>query len=201
MQRNPRPLPSGTGRAQDAGRRNSRGKLMRKGLDLLYTASGGVAAVCLFMIAVTIVAQIAGRLVGVTIDSTESGGFFLAGATFMGMAYTLKTGGHVRVSLLVSRFRGRAALLSDIWICAFAMVGCGFLTWHTFWMTHDSWRFGDLSPGLLAVPFWIPQSVMLTGLAILTIAFADELVLALRNRTPGYAQLRDGALEGAEEAE
>lgn len=174
---------------------------MRKGLDLLYKASGGFAALCLFMIAVTIVAQIAGRLFGLTIDSTESGGFFLAGTTFMGMAYTLKSGSHVRVTLLVARLKGRAAFFSDIWICAFATFGSAFLTWQTMRMVRDSWRFGDLSPGLLAVPFWIPQSVMLMGLAILTIAFADELVLVLRNRVPGYATPHETALEGIEEGE
>ncbi len=63
-------------------------------------------------------------------------------------------------------------------------------------MTHDSWRFGDLSPGLLAVPIWIPQSVMLAGLTILTIAFVDELALILKGRVPGYATPHDTALEG-----
>ena len=174
---------------------------MRKGLDYLYRVSGGIAALFLFMIALTIVAQIGGRLFGYTIDSTESGGFFLAGTTFMGMAYTLKSGNHVRVSLLVSKLTGRLAWVADIWICIFAAFGCGYLTWETFWMVRDSWRFGDLSPGLLAVPFWIPQSVMLTGLAILTVAFIDELALVLTGRVPGFATPHDTALEGIEEGE
>lgn len=174
---------------------------MRKSLDLLYLASGGVAAFCLFMIAITIVAQIIGRIVGVTIDSTESGGFFLAGTTFLGMAYTLKTGGHVRVSLLVARLKGRAAGFAAIWIAAFGAFGCACLSWETYGMVHDSWRFGDLSPGLLAVPFWIPQSVMLTGLVILTIAFIDELVLVLTGRVPGFAAPHETALEGLDTGE
>ncbi|WP_321345293.1 TRAP transporter small permease [Breoghania sp.] len=174
---------------------------MRKGLDLLYRVSGGIAAFFLFMIAATIVAQIAGRFFGFTIDSTESGGFFLAGTTFMGMAHTLKAGNHVRVSLLVSKFKGPLAWLSDIWICLFAAFGCGYLTWQTASMVHDSWRFGDLSPGLLAVPFWIPQSVMLAGLAILTIAFLDELFLVLGRHSPGYATPHETALDGIEEGE
>lgn len=174
---------------------------MRHSLDLLYRLSGGIAAFFLSMIAVTIVAQIIGRAVGVTIDSTESGGFFLAGTTFMGMAYTLKSGGHIRVSLLVSRLSPRAARGADILICGFAAFGCACLTWQTFGMTHDSWRFGDLSPGLLAVPIWIPQSVMLAGLAILTVAFVDDLVLLLRGRVPGFSAPHDTALDGIEQGE
>ncbi|MDK3018645.1 TRAP transporter small permease [Pseudodonghicola flavimaris] len=174
---------------------------MRSGLDLLYRLSGGLAAFFLMMIAVTIVAQIVGRAVGVTIDSTESGGFFLAGTTFMGMAYTLKTGGHIRVSLLVSRLSGAAARGADILACGFAAFGSAYLCWETYGMTHDSWRFGDLSPGLLAVPIWIPQSVMLAGLVLLTIALIDDLILLLRGAIPGFAAPHETALDGIEQGE
>lgn len=174
---------------------------MRKGLDLLYRVSGGLAALCLALIAVTIVAQIIGRTVGVTIDSTESGGFFLAGSTFLGLAYTLKTGGHVRVSLLVGRFTGRAAWLAEVWISLFGAVACTYASWQTWGMIHDSWRFGDLSPGLLAIPFWIPQSAMLAGLVIFAIAMFDELVLILTGRTPGFAAPHETALDGLDTIE
>lgn len=171
---------------------------MRRILDLLYRASGGLAALCLAMIALTIIAQVIGRIIGVTIDSTESGGFFLAGTTFLGMAYTLKTGGHVRVSLLVARLRGRAAWLAEVWICLFGSFACLFASWETWGMVQDSIRFGDLSPGLLAIPFWIPQAVMLSGLGLFSLAMLDELVLVLRGRRPGFAAPHETALEGLE---
>ncbi|WP_138467694.1 TRAP transporter small permease [Poseidonocella sp. HB161398] len=174
---------------------------MRKALDLLYRGSGALAALCLAMIAVTIVAQVIGRVIGVTIDSTESGGFFLAGTTFLGMAYTLKTGGHVRVSLLVGRLRGRAAWLAEAWISLFGTFACGFASWQTWEMVHDSWRFGDLSPGLLAIPVWIPQSAMLAGLVLLAVAMADELALVLAGRRPGFAAPAETALDAPEPAE
>lgn len=167
---------------------------MRKSLDLLYITSGALAALCLALIALSIVAQIFGRIVGVTIDSTESGAFFLAGMTFLGMAYTLKTGGHIRVSLLVSKFDAKTAWIFDLLACGFAAFASAYLSWQVWGMVHDSWRFGDLSPGLLAVPMWIPQTVMLVGLCILTIAFFDELILLMRRQTPGYLAPHDSAL-------
>ena len=66
---------------------------MRRILDGLYLASGYIAALCLVCIALTILAQICGRFVGVAIDSTESAGFLLAGTTFFGLAHTFR---HVR---------------------------------------------------------------------------------------------------------
>ena len=174
---------------------------MRNALDLLYRASGGIAATFLALIAVTIVAQVVGRIIGVTVDSTESGGFCLAGTTFMGMAYTLKSGGHIRVTLLLARLGPSLSRILDILVCGFAAFGCVFLTWETLGMTHDSWRFGELSPGLLAIPVWIPQFFMLTGVAVLTIALIDDLVLLLRGQVPGFDAPHESALDGIELSE
>lgn len=174
---------------------------MRTALDWLYRISGGIAAFCLMMIGVTILAQIICRFFGIALDSTESGGFFLAGTTFLGMAWTLKSGGHIRVELLISRFGPRLARGFDLACCLLGVAAIGLLSWKTVGLVHDSWRFGDLSPGLLAIPFWIPQSVMLAGCVILTIAFLDETVLVLRGQKPGFASGDGELLEEIAEAE
>lgn len=167
---------------------------MRRLLNGLYLLSGGAAAFFLFMIAATIVAQIIGRFFGVALDSTESGGFSLAATTFLGMAYTLKRGGHIRVGLVLGRFSGRTLFAFELWSSGIAAAAMAFLTWQTSLMVHDSWRFGEISPGLLAIPFWIPQLGMLAGTAILTIAFVDEFCLVATGRTPGYATPEETAL-------
>jgi len=167
---------------------------MRRLLDGVYQASGGLAAFFLFLIAATIIAQIIGRFFGIALDSTESGGFSLAATTFLGLAYTLKRGAHIRVSLLLSRLRGRVARAFELWCSGFGAAAMGFLTWHTVLMVHDSWRFGEISPGLLAIPFWIPQLGMVIGATILTIAFIDEFCLIATGREPGYATTAETAL-------
>jgi TRAP-type C4-dicarboxylate transport system permease small subunit len=43
---------------------------------------------------------------------------------------------------------------------------------------------------MIAIPLWIPQSAMLLGLVILSIALVDELVSLFRGRTPSYAAKR-----------
>lgn len=54
---------------------------MRKKLDKLYLYSGYLSAFFMMLIALTIVAQILGRFVNITIDSTETAGFSLAALT------------------------------------------------------------------------------------------------------------------------
>ena len=72
---------------------------MRNILDKLYLYSGYLSAFFLVLIALTILAQIIGRFVNITIDSTETAGFSMAAVTFLGLAYTFRTGEHIRVTL------------------------------------------------------------------------------------------------------
>jgi hypothetical protein len=55
-------------------------------------------------------------------------------------------------------------------------------------MNYDSWRFHDMSQGVIAIPLWFPQLGYSAGLVILLIAFVDELVHVLRGGEPRYEQ-------------
>lgn len=185
------------------GRNNSMTELgqsvLRRRLDRLYLASGILAGFFLAMIAVTIIAQVVGRFAGLAIDSTELAGFCMAASTFLGLAYTLKNGTHVRVNLLIRAFppplkRAVEAVCSMVGILA-----ATYFTCFSVLLTLQSWQFGDTSPGLIAAPFWIPQTGMAIGGALLTIAFVDELVIILRGGTAGY-EIEDSVL-GSEPVE
>lgn len=159
---------------------------LRRLLDGLYLASGILAGLFLAAIGATIVAQIAGRLVGWTIDSTELAGFCMAASTFLGLAYTLKSGTHVRVNLLIRRLPAPLKRPSEIGCCLVGIVASAYFTWFAVLLALQSWRFGDTSPGLLAAPFWIPQTGMAIGGALLVIAFLDELTIVWRGGQAGY---------------
>ena len=72
---------------------------MRNKLNKLYLYSGYLSAFFMVLIAMTIVAQILGRFVNITVDSTETAGFSLAALTFFGLSYTFHSGEHIRVTL------------------------------------------------------------------------------------------------------
>jgi TRAP-type C4-dicarboxylate transport system permease small subunit len=160
----------------------------RRLLDGLYLWSGYLAAICLVSIAITIVLQVAGRFVGLTIDSTESAGFFLAGATFLGLAHTFRQGEHIRVTLVTRLATGRLSRFLNLWAVALSVVLLAYMTYWAFDLVYFSYKFNDISPGLLAVPFWIPRSVMALGLLVLNIALIDELVSIFRGQEPSYTQ-------------
>lgn len=172
-------------------------RLLRRCLDGLYLGSGLLAACFLLLILLTIVAQIVGRFVGIAIDSTEIGGFSLAATTFLSLGYTLRHGGHVRVTLLIRYAGPTVSRIVELWCAGVGTVACGFFAYQVINMVHDSWRFGDLSTGLLAIPIWIPQSGMAVGLVVLAIALADDFVHVLRGNRPVYEDAAEGVLDGA----
>ncbi len=167
--------------------------MARKAMDFLYRASEALAALCIFLITAMIFIQVLlgimdqiARVLGFSVPGlsipsyADLAGFLLAGGIFLGLAATLKVGGHVRVNLLLKavsdRLRQRLSIVGTV----FAMSASGYFTWRAGAMAHESWLFGDLSFGQIAVPMWIPQSVMVIGLAMLTLAFLDLLLSLLR---------------------
>lgn len=173
---------------------------MRALLDNLYRWSGALAAAFIVAICLVVAAQVmlnlidrlatlfTGGAIGLTIPSySDFTGFFLAAASFLALAYTLRAGGHIRVSLLLQHLPPRARRLAEFWSVGLAALTSGYFAWYTARLTYESFIYNDLSPGMVAVPIWIPQAAMLVGLAVLTIALVDEFVGLCRGREPSYA--------------
>lgn len=152
----------------------------------LFNAAGSLAALFIAGIALSIVVQIACRFVGVTFDSTELAGFCLAAATFLGLAHTFHAGGHVRITLLIERLPRTMQRRAEIANCVIAGAATAILGWHALALAIQSFRFNDISPGLLAIPFWIPQAGMALGVVLLTAAILEELFSVLRGRSPRH---------------
>jgi len=160
--------------------------MLRASLDWLYRVSGYLAAFFLAAIAVLIVAQIVGRFVAVAVDAIEISGFCMAAPTFFGLAASLKHGTHIRVNLLLRGLEGLPRRLIELWCTGGAAVAMGYFTMQAVMMVWDTYRFGEKTKGLVIIDLWIPQAAMAAGVAVLTIALADEFVRVLAGRTPAY---------------
>jgi TRAP-type C4-dicarboxylate transport system permease small subunit len=160
--------------------------VIRGVLDRFYEACGYIAAAFMVGIGLAIVTQIVGRMRGVTVDATEAAGLCLAASTFFGLAHTFRRGGHVRINLIVDRLPQRWRHGVEIFNCLLGTGVVSFLAWHVASLALQSREFNDVSPGLLAMPFWIPQTGVAIGIAALAIAFIDELIWLLAGGKPRY---------------
>jgi len=184
---------------------------MRRALDALYGAALWLAAACLVAIAVLVMLQVFGRLFdallvaigqprhGFNILSLpEIAGFLLAAASFLALAGSLQAGAHIRVTLALSFLPAPARRLAEVLALAIASVCSAWAAWFLGVMTFDSWRFNELSVGLVPIPLWIPQSATFAGAALLALAFADQLLRALRGQEPSYRAAEDAVALGKE---
>lgn len=174
---------------------------MRKWLDGLYTGSCWLAAACIGLICLLVICQVllnladrlstllTGSAIGLTIPSyADFTGFLLAAASFLALAHTLREGAHIRVVLLVSRLPERIHRLVEVWCLGFGLAVTLYFGWYTALLTYESYTYNDLSPGMIAVPIWIPQTAMLFGLLVLAAALLDELVSVCRGQGASYAE-------------
>jgi TRAP-type C4-dicarboxylate transport system permease small subunit len=92
----------------------------------------------------------------------------------------------IRVGLLIDRFEGRTRWYFEIFALVLGVGFVGFFAWHALRLTIDSWRFNDISQGVIAIPLWIPQIGYSAGLVILFIAFLDEFAHVLMGGKPRY---------------
>lgn len=161
--------------------------LLRRTLNGLYGLCAVLAAVCLAGIALIVLAGAIGRLIGVVVPSANAiAGYLVAASTFLALAPTLRSGGHIRVELFISRLGPRTRHWLEAWSLAVAMVLVGYLGYSGIEQVLNSYRFNSISPGLLPIPMWIPQSGMALGLVTMTIALADSLIVTLSGRMPEY---------------
>src|SRR5258706_5983868 len=170
---------------------------MRTLLDRFYGFCGLLACLCVLGILGSVILQVISRFIRFTFDATEISGFFLAAASFLGLAYTFRAGAHIRMTAVIHRATGARKRAIELFCTGLSIVAMSYFTFYAADMTLDSWLIGDKSPGLMAVPFWIPQIPMVIGLTGLTIAFADEFVEVLQGKDPNFKDVEQLEVEQA----
>jgi TRAP-type C4-dicarboxylate transport system permease small subunit len=164
---------------------------MRRALDMLYGLSAALAALSLVAIAAIIVAQVVARALAVQVPSAdEFAAYFLVATGFLALGPTYRRGEHIRVGLLIDRFSGGPRRVVESLVLGAAIIAISWATWWTGRMVWDSYRFHELSQGLIPVPLWVPQSAIVIGFAVFLIALVEDFLVALRGGTPSYLAVK-----------
>lgn len=158
---------------------------MRHALDRFYDVCAWLAGLCMLLILVNILIQVFGGLFDWYVRGTDAiAGYCMAGASFFALAHTLRRGEHIRVTLFLQRFKGRARRAMELWCLAVALfltANFAWFSWRLVWWSH---QFNAVSDAQDRAPLWIPQLTMAVGVTVLLVAFVDEFVDVLRGREP-----------------
>lgn len=184
---------------------------MRSLLDWLYRISGAISACFIAGIAVLVFAQVllniidrlssvfTGSAIGLSIPSyADFTGFFLASASFFALAYTLREGGHIRVTLFIQHTSSGIRRVIEFWCIGLASAVSIYFAWYTALLVMEAYEYNDLSSGMIPVPLWIPQSGMLVGLIVLSVALIDELFRLFSGAEPSYHNKGENLLDDQE---
>jgi TRAP-type C4-dicarboxylate transport system permease small subunit len=155
--------------------------MRRSILDPFYTALGGLGALFILATLVVQVVGIAGREFGFSMAGLDAyAGYCLAAGSFLAMAYALRHGDHIRVTLLLSRLKGRARYWMEVLCLGIATLLSSYFAWFSAKLVWGSYTYHDVSQNVDATPLWIPQLSMALGLFGLAVAFAEQLVITLK---------------------
>jgi TRAP-type C4-dicarboxylate transport system permease small subunit len=166
----------------------------------LADALGVVAGVALLVMVALLSAHILRRwLTGTGIrGANEVSQYLMITLVYCGLAMTLRDGGFLRVDLLLSRLPDRVAGVINALVHLLSLGFMVLLTWRTWALMSQSYARGIDSIGVLRVPLWIPQSVVVVGIVALTLQILVHVVF------PGAARdvsARDEAAAEMEEVE
>jgi TRAP-type C4-dicarboxylate transport system permease small subunit len=184
---------------------------MRLFLDRIYRLALWLSALCLVAIALMVGMQLAGRIVDgalklvglppygfVILSLSEIAGYLLAAASFLALAGTLKAGAHIRVTMLLAAFAETRRRYIELFAFGATAAFSAYMTWNIGRFAWVSWRFHEVSPGLIPVPLAIPQAAMAAGIALMTIALLDEFVTVLVRGRPSFRTTEDAITLGKE---
>ncbi|MGI9412614.1 MAG: TRAP transporter small permease subunit [Hyphomicrobiales bacterium] len=151
-----------------------------RALDRLYDICGYIAVALLMVLTALVLASIVSRLLSVYIAGlTEFAGYSMAACVFFGMAYTFRSGGHIRVTLFTNRMSGKVRRFNDLWCLAALAVVISYLAFYLCQLAYESWLFEEISEGGDAIPLWIAQSPMAFGAAVYAVCAIHTFVRAL----------------------
>jgi TRAP-type C4-dicarboxylate transport system permease small subunit len=159
---------------------------------LFYVASAWGAGSCLIAMTLLIISQIVARLIGVVIPSSEDfAGWLLSAIIFFGLAYTFNNGGHIRVTIALSRFSSRYRHLVEYFNLAIGLLISGYLAYYTAFTVYESFVYEELTDTYLAVPIGFVQLPMAIGSICLFLAMLDSLSIMIAGRVPNYISAED----------
>lgn len=145
-------------------------------------ACGALAAMAVVAILVIVCVETVLRQFQASLLVTdEIAGYLNAAAIFLGLAWTLREGGFIRVELLYDRAVGRLKQALRWLIVLTATAFTAITLWVCIRQVIYAFDRDTRAVSIIDTPEWIPQSVMVLGLAVLLLQLLSWIVDRVRH--------------------
>jgi TRAP-type C4-dicarboxylate transport system permease small subunit len=151
-------------------------------VDRIAAAAGAIAGLCVVGILLLVCVEVGLRQFRKSMLVTdEIGGYLNAALVFLGLAYTLRSGGFIRVELVYDALPPPLRRLACWVFTATAAAFVAAITYYGYLHVRYAFNQDTRAVSVLETPEWIPQSVMVLGLAVLVLQLVAFLVERVRN--------------------
>ncbi|WP_084185068.1 TRAP transporter small permease subunit [Desulfonatronum thiodismutans] len=151
--------------------------------DFLSRAAGWIAAGFAVLIVLLMTVEILSRslLSKSTMVVSDYSGYFLVALVLLGLGFTLREDGHIRIKLVRMRLAEPISRVLDVLIA----LGCAAMTIFalraTLRMVMASHRLDMRADTVAQTPFWVPQLVIPIGLALLLVQLLAFIIRRVRS--------------------
>ncbi len=116
-----------------------------------------------------------------TMIADEFGGYLNVAVIFLGLGYTLRERGFIRIELLYERLRGSALLMTRWFITLSSIAYVAILLFYVIKQVMYLYRGNIRSDNLSEILLYIPQSLVVIGCAVLLLQLLTYVVNRVRN--------------------
>jgi len=124
-------------------------------------------------------------------SSEDFAGWLLSATIFFGLAYTFQQGGHIRVTMLLTRLSQAKRRYLEFFNLVCGLAISGYLAYYTLFTVYESYDFEDVTDTYLALPLWMVQTPMAVGSLFLFVAMLDSFCIMVSGNTPQYVLSED----------
>lgn len=110
---------------------------------------------------------------------TEVSTYLFLYIIFLGTAYALQQGSHIKVTFIVGFLGPRLTKIIDLLTAIFAMIFCLVLLWQTTVMTWTAFKEDWTSPTMLSAPYAYIYIIMVIGSLLLFLTFFFETLVKI----------------------
>ena len=166
-------------------------KRAARAVDIASISSGWVAIVFMWLLAMVTFTDILSRLFlhRSLPGNLEIATILLEGIVFMGVAWTLRAGGHVQIGLLSSRLSQRSHRWLMLFLAIVAIGTVGFIAFHAWRGLVELYVMNIVGESELYIPKWWSWTPFLVGLVLLVMQFGagivENIISPRATREPG----------------
>ncbi|WP_456479092.1 TRAP transporter small permease subunit [Nautilia sp.] len=117
-----------------------------------------------------------------TMIADEYSGYFYLAYVFLGLGYTFKENGHIRITIIYSKMPKRIRKIMDFFAGSIALAVVGFVFYRSILLCWESYSYDMLSEGVSETPLYLTQIPMVVGLFIFMLSIIGFLIKVVNDK-------------------